>query len=75
LDSSIDAAINFAFIAGVTISLLFQGDTLGAIIGAIGLGPFAAGLPFIGCAAKRSRQPFTFDGVKDLLRARETRLM
>lgn len=69
LDSLVDAATNFGFVAGVVQSLFRQGDQLGALFGLAGLGMLALGLCLIGLRAKRSGEPFTFNAIKDRMHA------
>jgi phosphatidylglycerophosphate synthase len=69
LDSLVDAATNFGFIAGVVQSLYRQGDHLGGMFGLAGLGMLTCGLCVIGLRAKHGSEPFTFNEVKDRMHA------
>ena len=75
LDSLIDAATNLAFIAGVAVNLHLQGDSTAAIAGGIAMALLALGLTLIGRAARASKRPFTFNGVKERVGAGKSRVM
>lgn len=75
LDSLIDAATNLGFIAGVALNLYLQGDSTAAIAGGIAMALLAVGLTLIGRAAKASKRPFTFNGVKERVGAGKSRVM
>ena len=69
LDSLVDAATNFGFIAGTVQSLYRQGDHLGSLFGLTGLTILTFGLCLIGLRARRGGEPFTFNDVKDRMYA------
>ncbi len=75
LDSLVDAATNFGFVAGVVQSLYRQGDTLGALFGLAGLTMLTGGLGLIGLRARRGSAPFTFNEVKDRMQATGSRAL
>lgn len=73
-DSLIDALTNLLFVLGVVVNMFAAGHVQAAGYGACGLLMLATGLTIIGRRARASAGPFTFDGVKDRMRARGTRL-
>lgn len=73
-DSLIDALTNLLFVLGVVVNMFAAGHAQAAGYGACGLLLLATGLTIIGRRARASAGPFTFDGVKDRMRARGTRL-
>jgi CDP-L-myo-inositol myo-inositolphosphotransferase len=74
LDSLVDAVTNLAFILGLVINMAQRGQDTAAAFGIAGLAMLAIGLTIIGRRARATAGPFTFDGVKDRIRARGTRL-
>ena len=72
-DSLVDAATNLLFVLGIVINMALRGHRQAADFGICGLLLLAAGLTIIGSRARTSSAPFTFDGVKDRMRARGTR--
>jgi len=72
-DSLVDAATNLAFILGLVINMAMRDHMTAAGFGVSGLVMLAVGLTIIGRRAHASSGPFTFDGVKDRMRARGTR--
>lgn len=75
LDSLVDAATNFGFVAGVVQSLYRQGDRVGALFGLAGLVMLTCGLCLIGLRARRGRAPFTFNEVKNRMHATGSRIL
>lgn len=73
-DSLVDAATNLCFVLGLVVNMVRAGHLAAAGYGLCGLLMLASGLTIIGRRARRSAGPFTFDGVKDRMRARGTRL-
>lgn len=74
LDSSIDAATNLGFIAGVVINVWQRGDATSAMMGAVGLGCLAFGLTLLGLRSRVAGGPFTFNAVKDSFNTGQSRL-
>lgn len=72
-DSLTDAATNLAFIGGLTVNLWLQGNEGAASMGAAGLAMLALGLFLIGRRARASDGPFTFDAIKNHVRAGNSR--
>lgn len=70
LDSAVDVATNFGFIAGLTLNLALRGDTMAAALSAWGFVLFAAGLALIAWRAARAQGPFSLDLVKHQYRRR-----
>ncbi|MBU6268745.1 MAG: CDP-alcohol phosphatidyltransferase family protein [Sphingomonadales bacterium] len=73
LDSLIDALTNLLFVLGLVINMYFAGNGRAAGYGICGLLMLAIGLTIIGQRARASAGPFTFDGVKDRIRATGSR--
>ncbi|MDE2404320.1 MAG: CDP-alcohol phosphatidyltransferase family protein [Sphingomonadales bacterium] len=73
-DSLVDALTNLFFVLGLVVNMHVRGHVEAASFGVCGLLLLAAGLTIIGRRARANAGPFTFDGVKDRMRARGTRL-
>ena len=73
-DSLVDAMTNLLFVLGLVINMILRGHAQAAAFGACGLLMLALGLTIIGRRARASTALFSFDGVKDRMRARGTRL-
>lgn len=64
LDSVIDAYINLAFVAGVSVNVGLSGDLTGAVAGGIALVALASGLLMISARVNAAGEPINFDIVK-----------
>ena len=70
LDSAVDVATNFGFIAGLTVNLTLRDEEMATALSAWGFVLFAAGLALIAWRAARARGPFSLDLVKHQYRRR-----
>mgnify|MGYP003575214086 FL=1 len=70
LDSAVDVATNFGFIAGLTLNLAQRGEEMATALSAWGFVLFAAGLALIAWRAARAHGPFSLDLVKHQYRRR-----
>jgi CDP-L-myo-inositol myo-inositolphosphotransferase len=75
LDSLVDAATNIGFVGGVAVNLYRAGEVTAALAGGAAGLLLAAGLALIGRAARASKRPFTFNGVKERVGAGKSRVM
>ena len=70
LDSAVDVATNFGFIAGLTVNLTLRGEEMATALSAWGFVLFAAGMALIAWRAARARASFSLDLVKHQYRRR-----